>query len=524
MRNKIILITGAPGVGKTETARALISLCPKKSVWLDTDKIVSIQPFTIDDNFYELLFNNIVSCIQNYEIWGAKLIVISGVVLPSNILSKLLSYISKYDWSVYGLYASEYLVKQRILRDKKGQNVSQRLKWLHLLEETKILKNATLIDNSSLFIEEVANQIALNEEIISNPQVLDEKVESVEIEYKKASSMAHAIFSKLNIPSDIAEKVIRDLIDSDIEGHFSHGLLRLKEYSEAIQNGTMKVENFPKVHKISEIACTVDGNRGFGLISREAIAKEIKNILTTQKVAIVGLKNSNHIGRLHHLAESVCQSGHIILGFVNYLGAGQKVPIWNGKEGRFCTNPIVIGIPRNDNPPIILDMSTSTVSEGKVREYFLTGKSVPEGWLINKNWETVHDPSKLYREPENTFITPLGGKLVGYKGSSLALMVDIMAGIITNAGYSNALPKLGGNGGLFISFHPTVLGEQLEKINQDISRLIEYYKSSKTLENSEGIRVAGEQSRQKRDNFEKVDMVVYSKKLWNHIIQIQQSI
>lgn len=286
------------------------------------------------------------------------------------------------------------------------------------------------------------------------------------------------LLKKKGAPSGIASRVVDELIINELNGYTSHGLLRLIEYAQLIQQGHINPSVQPVVHKKSSFVSEIDGQKCFGVLSTEAVSQALTNHLINNQFGFVTLLNSGHIGRLRSIAAPVCQQGGVIIGFSNLSGAGQNVLAYGGNEGRLCTNPIVIGVP--SEPPIILDMSTSAVSEGKVREFWLKGEEVPKGWLFDKNWESVCDPEKFYQKPQAAFLGPLGGKELGYKGFALALMTEIFAGILTNGGFSQSTSSNINNNGLFFAFHPTFLGQTLKQFQKKVKALIKYLKSSST--------------------------------------------
>jgi len=320
--------------------------------------------------------------------------------------------------------------------------------------------------------------------------------------------------TKRGVRIEDANLLIDELILNEIDGYSSHGLVRLLDYCKDIENRIIDLNALPEIEFITQNSAIVNGNRSLGINSSKALVDTIIDILDKKNnIAIVGLKNSNHIGRLASVGRVVCNSGYAIIGFVNYLGAGQKVPAYGGSEGRFCTNPILVGIPNRDFP-VVLDMTTSSVSEGKVRTYAINGIDTPEGWLIDKEWNTVKDATKLYDLPNDVFIKPLGGEH-SYKGFGLALVTEIFAGILTGAGFVNHTSSLGGNGGLFIAFDLKILGLSEESILDNISELIDYIKSSSVANRFSSIRIPNETKNESNFNTLKI-----STEIWDSILKL----
>lgn len=344
--------------------------------------------------------------------------------------------------------------------------------------------------------------------------------ELIQLPINLVQATSDRILQQWGTPPEIATQVTEALISSELEGYASHGLLRLPEYVGAIGEGTLKPKTSPSVQHHSNFSRTVDGERGFGILAANRVQEELSDLLAKEEIATVGLRNSNHIGRLAHLVYPLSLQGYLIIGFANYLGAGQKVPPWGGTEGRFCTNPIVFGIPTAAGEPIIVDLTTSAVSEGKIRAAAIEDKQIPEGWLIDSNWKAVTDPKRLYADPPTAYLAPLGG-IAGYKGFALALVTEILSGIITGAGYSQPTPARGGNGGLFIGFHLTLFGQSRQKVLSGIDNLIAYIQECPVATGFESIEMPGQGSQKAAQARRCTNEIEVSQRVWKQIIDLQ---
>jgi L-lactate dehydrogenase/uncharacterized oxidoreductase len=115
-------------------------------------------------------------------------------------------------------------------------------------------------------------------------------------------------------------------------------------------------------------------------------------------------------------------------------------------------------------------MSTSAVSEGRIRQQWHAGAEVPAGWLVDATGNDVHDPARLYADPPNAYMAPLGSAQ-GYKGFGLAVAVELLAGVIAGAGHAAPGVARHGNGGLFLGLDPTLAGRALHDVMADIENL-----------------------------------------------------
>lgn len=234
-----------------------------------------------------------------------------------------------------------------------------------------------------------------------------------------------------------AQRVAESLIDSNLRGYESHGVMRLSQYVEAIG----KKEIVPGVELTildqSPAKVVADGNWGFGQVQAQRLTHLLIEKARSSGVAIGTLKHSSHVGRLGEYGEMCTAAGQVAIVMVNTHGVAKRVAPPGGKSPRLGTNPLAIAVPCGDEP-LVLDFSTSATAEGKVRVKKIAGQACPEGWLLDCEGQPTTDASTLYGNPPGT-ILPMGGSQ-GYKGFGLALMIDIFAGAISGGRVSRATP------------------------------------------------------------------------------------
>src|SRR5205814_5331170 len=182
----------------------------------------------------------------------------------------------------------------------------------------------------------------------------------------------------------------------------------------------------------SDVIADVDGQCGFrpdmgDRAMQVGIAKCAKLGL-----AAVALRNPGHLGRIGDWAELAAHAGLLSLHFVNTSGVGILVAPVGGSERRLSANPVAAGIPVRNGPPIIWDISTSMVAEGKIRVALNKGVTVPDGCLIDSEGRPTNEPKVFYGPPPGA-ILPFGG----HKGYGLSIIADILAGALTGNGCSN---------------------------------------------------------------------------------------
>lgn len=310
-------------------------------------------------------------------------------------------------------------------------------------------------------------------------------------------SFTVAIFKKIG--SDEAESAIvsEHLIEANLTGHDSHGVLRVPQYIEWCKNGFVRTnQNLNSIHKNGPFA-VVDGNFGFGqVIGEQATTLGIETAKHCDGISIVGLRNSGHLGRIGDFALQAAEAGFVSLHFVNTNGFGIRVAPFGGTDARLSTNPIAIGIPRKDGEHVVLDMATSTYAEGKIRSAVNRGEELPDGILIDSDGNPTRDPRALYTNPPGALL-PLGG----YKGYGLSVICEILAGSLTGSGSSNPKnPTVKGmvNGMLSIYFTPGCLGQENE-FEMDISSLIAWVTGSPIATPGTEVLFPGEIERKRKE-------------------------
>jgi uncharacterized oxidoreductase len=261
-------------------------------------------------------------------------------------------------------------------------------------------------------------------------------------------SFAESLFQAGKVPADEAGIVARSLVDANLCGHDSHGLIRIPQYLEAITDGRLKPGAPFTVVKETAALLVVDGGRGLGQVQAHRLLDRLVPRAQALGLAAGTLKHCGHIGRLGEYAEAATHKRMAFIGTVNGHGFGRGVAPPGGIEARIGTNPLCLGAPTGTHP-VVLDIGTSVCAEGKVRVAYNKGQPVPPGWLLDEWGKPTTDPGVLYREPRGS-ILPLGGPQA-YKGFGIGLLLDMFVGGLSGAPCSRPdAPNLVANAVLFI--------------------------------------------------------------------------
>jgi hydroxycarboxylate dehydrogenase B len=280
------------------------------------------------------------------------------------------------------------------------------------------------------------------------------------------------IFSGCGTPRHEAAIVADDLVEANLLGYDSHGIVRCVTYVDWVLTGKTRPGVPLCIVKETPTTAIVDCGLNFGQVSA---AKMVDMACTKAKqagIAYVVSKNCCHVGRLGSYVQKVAERGMMGIATCNNRKKGHHVVPWGGREGRLGTNPLAFAAPTR-GWPVVLDMSTCMIPEGRIRLALEEGKSIPPGCAQDAAGNPTTDPKAFYGPPSGT-ILPFGSQY-GYKGYGLSMMVEIMGGIM--AGEDATVDQPGANGFAIIAIAPDALCGA-ERFKDLVDRLCSYQMSA----------------------------------------------
>jgi hydroxycarboxylate dehydrogenase B len=257
----------------------------------------------------------------------------------------------------------------------------------------------------------------------------------MQIAADRLRQLAATILAAAGSSAEEARKVAVRLVDANLTGHDSHGVIRVPQYVGQVQDGTIVPNRNAEVIRETDTVTVLDGHFGYGQVVGEQAVQAAIDRARRHGIAMTALRRSAHLGRLGDWAEMAAAAGLASLHFVNATGIPLRVVPHGGRDGRGTTNPIAIGIPVEGRGPVVLDFATSAIAEGKVRVARNKGVEIPPDCLLDAEGRPTTDPSMLYTDPPGNLV-PFGGATSGHKGGALWLMVDLLAGAFTGGGCS----------------------------------------------------------------------------------------
>lgn len=312
------------------------------------------------------------------------------------------------------------------------------------------------------------------------------------VDARSLESVTSEIFQAAGAPEEDARITAQIIVDSNLTGHESHGVVAVARYVDWIRKGFIVPGAEIEVTVDKPAIALIDGRKNFGHAvayrATELAIEKARNV----GIAAVGARNVQHIGRVGTYPEMIARAG--LGGFVcaNSGGPSHGVAPFGGTKGRFGTNPISMGFPSDFGDPVVLDMATSVHANGKIRAYQRAGQPFPEGWLMDSDGNPTTDPKEVR---SGGSVRTFGGP-VGYKGYGLSFMVEIMAGMLSRNGYSRDMGEKTTHGdvsnGHFIIAIDCEAFMPLEQLKEEISDLTGWIKSSPPAEGFDEILYPGE--------------------------------
>jgi len=297
-----------------------------------------------------------------------------------------------------------------------------------------------------------------------------------------------AIFEAAGSLPGEAGIVADHLVEANLKGHDSHGSIRASKYVAWVEAGQLLPNRHAEVVSDRGALVVVDGGFGYGqVIGREAMGIAIERARTYGFCAL-GIRNSGHLGRVGAWAEQLAEANLASFHFVNTSGFGILVAPHGGSDRRLSANPVAAGAPMKGRPPVILDIATSIIAEGKIQVARNRGEKLDPGLVIDGAGEPTTDPARFYASPPGA-IFPFGG----HKGSGLSFMCEILAGSLTGGGSShphNPTASRLVNNMLTIAFDPAAF--PTDQFDADVERLAGWTKASPPIEPGGAVLLPGE--------------------------------
>jgi LDH2 family malate/lactate/ureidoglycolate dehydrogenase len=316
---------------------------------------------------------------------------------------------------------------------------------------------------------------------------------------KALRAFCEGVFQALGVPPEDARITTDVLVVADLRGIDSHGVARLPRYVTGLRAGFIRPRDTSRIVKETKATALVDAGQSLGQVAGvRAMEIAIRKARDTA-VGVVAVRNSNHYGIAGYYAMMALEQDLIGVSMTN--SAPLVVPTF-GRTAGLGTNPISVAAPTSKERPFVLDMATSVVPRGKVEVLERQGKPMPLGWAVDKTGRASEDPKAVLEAMAKRLgggLLPLGGEgeeFSGHKGYGLALLVDVMSGVLSGAAtglLSYADAEKPDVGHFFMALDPAAF-RPIDDFKRDMDRLARELKDSPKAEGQARIYVHGEKS------------------------------
>jgi len=265
---------------------------------------------------------------------------------------------------------------------------------------------------------------------------------AVRLQAAELVRLGQSILEAVGTPEDLASLVAASLVDANLAGHDSHGVIRLNSYVANIRSGQVQPSARAQVHLLGGACARVDGGWGWGQPAAQAATDAAASLARANGAGVVTIGHCNHIGRLGEYIERLGRAG--LMGFMT-CNARPAVAPYGGYTRLLGTNPVAWGAPLDEGePPLVVDFATAAIAEGKLKVAHAAGSKAPRGAVVDKLGHPSEETGAFY---DGGALTTFGG----HKGFGLSVMAELMGGVLSGSGASSASGYDNGNGTLVMA-------------------------------------------------------------------------
>jgi uncharacterized oxidoreductase len=298
----------------------------------------------------------------------------------------------------------------------------------------------------------------------------------------------YALWTTAGSSDEEARITAEHLVGANRAGHDSHGVSVVPGYVRSWCAGQLQLNQRLTIVNDAGSMLVVDGNRGMGQSMAAQTMRLAIERARAHGVAMVGLRNSHHIGRVGHWAEQAAAQGLASIHFTNVVSRPLVAP-HGGTQARLGTNPLTVGLPRRNAAPILLDFATSAIAVGKVRVAYYKKTQAPAQVLIDAAGRPTTDPAVMYEEPLGALLAA-----AGHKGYALGLMCDLLGAALFGGATAHPdnlrAPGMYNNMAVIV-FDPARFGA-LEHFEREAEAFIAYVRAARRTTPEQPILIPGE--------------------------------
>jgi LDH2 family malate/lactate/ureidoglycolate dehydrogenase len=241
-----------------------------------------------------------------------------------------------------------------------------------------------------------------------------------------------AVLEKAGVPPEEAALIVDSLVEADLRGVHSHGVIRFPIYIQRLEAGAFNARPAIKIIRETRTTAVMDGDNGMGqLVCRRAMELAIAKAAEGDP-AWVAVRNSNHNGCEAYFAEMAARKD--MIGFCFTVGGINHMTPWGGAESMLGNNPFAVALPAGEELPVVLDMACSVAARGKVNVAAARGEAIPEGWCADSEGRPTTDPLAALKG----FVLPIAGA----KGYALTATIGMLSTMLSGAAFGRDVTHL----------------------------------------------------------------------------------
>ena len=235
---------------------------------------------------------------------------------------------------------------------------------------------------------------------------------------------AAACYAAVGVPAASAQRLADTLVQAELWGHPSHGVMRLFWYADRLQSGATSLAVPTAAEAPPPAFATLDGANGIGQVVAHAAMQRAIAAAKAHGIGAVSVRNSGHFGTAMYFTRMAARAGCV--GFLSTNASPAMAP-WGGREKRVGTNPWSWAAPAGRYPPLMLDIANTAVARGKLYAAAANNEAIPEGWAIDTDGTATTDPAAGIAGT----ILPMAG----HKGYAIAMVMDMLSGVLSGSAF-----------------------------------------------------------------------------------------
>lgn len=239
------------------------------------------------------------------------------------------------------------------------------------------------------------------------------------------------LFEAAGLPAEDARIVTDGLVAANLRGIDSHGVSRIPMYLTRLRHGVVNPKPAIVVQPVAAAAALVDGDDGMGFLTGRRAMDEAMALAATAGIGVVGVRRSTHYGMAALYVQQAIEAGYLALAFTN---ASPALPVWGGRSAFLGASPLAAGVPAKNAAPYVLDMAMTVIARGKIRLAALHGEAIDPGLALDGEGRPTRDAQAAFEG----VCLPFGG----VKGAALAMLMDLLAGVLTGANHGGRVKSL----------------------------------------------------------------------------------